>query len=76
MVSPLLFIKKLYKKPRLVPVGLTDLLQTIEQQAHNLEFWKKNIPRITFLVSINEINAPKNKYNTYAAKLSPKPPLI
>jgi hypothetical protein len=40
MVSPLLFIKKLYKKPKLVPTGLTDLLQAIEQQAHNLELWK------------------------------------
>jgi hypothetical protein len=37
MVSPLLFIKKLYKKPKLVPSGLTDLLQAIEQQAQNLE---------------------------------------
>jgi hypothetical protein len=40
MVSPLLFIKKLYKKPKLVPTSLIDLLQAIEQQAHNLELWK------------------------------------
>jgi hypothetical protein len=37
MVSPLLFTKKLYKKPQLVPTGLTNPLQAIEQQAHNLE---------------------------------------
>jgi hypothetical protein len=29
MVSPLLFVKKIYKKPKLVPTSLTNLLQAI-----------------------------------------------
>jgi hypothetical protein len=60
----------------LVPTGLTDPLQAIEQQAHNLELWKWNTLKITFLAITKEINAYKNKYNTSRSKLSPTPSVI
>jgi hypothetical protein len=60
----------------MVPTGLTDHKQVICTASTQVAALKLNIQRITFLASINEINAHKNKYSTFGAKLSPTPSLV
>jgi hypothetical protein len=55
---------------------LTNLIQSHRTTNTHEGVMKVSTPKITFLASINEINAHKNKYNTSRDKLSPTPSLI